>query len=154
MQYPFTVRVYGILLDANRILLCDERYRNTRFTKFPGGGLQFGEGPPDGLRREWREELSLDIDVTRHFYTTDFFQASAFDPAVQVVSLYYLVKPAVPLYVAASEKPFDFPEDEERSISFRWVAMDRFTGEDVTFPIDRKVAGLVRQFWENGRMPE
>jgi len=43
-------------------------------TKFPGGGLQFGEGTIDCIKREFREELGCEIGVLKHFYTTDYFQ--------------------------------------------------------------------------------
>ena len=53
-MYPFNVRVYGLLInDKNEILISDEQEYGTRFTKFPGGGLEFGEGLIDGLKREF-----------------------------------------------------------------------------------------------------
>ena len=74
----FTIRVYGILLDeAKGILVADEFQSGKRFTKFPGGGLELGEGTKECLIREWKEELEQEIEVTEHLYTTDFFQISA-----------------------------------------------------------------------------
>ncbi|MBC7650405.1 MAG: NUDIX domain-containing protein, partial [Deinococcales bacterium] len=76
----FTVRVYGILIDSDkRILVSDEYIRGNYFTKFPGGGLEFGEGTRDCLVREFKEETNLDITVGTHIYTTDIFQISAFN---------------------------------------------------------------------------
>ena len=60
----YTVRVYGILLDNdNRILVSDEFIRGDYFTKFPGGGLELGEGTRDCLKREFKEETGLDVMV-------------------------------------------------------------------------------------------
>ena len=57
----FNVRVYGVLLDkANRLLVSDEFIRGNYFTKLPGGGLEFGEGTRDCLKRELKEELGID----------------------------------------------------------------------------------------------
>ena len=68
------VRVYGIWInDDSQILLSDEYYDGAYFTKFPGGGLELGEGVLDCLKREWKEELGVEIENIRHFYTTDFF---------------------------------------------------------------------------------
>ncbi len=79
----FTIRVYGIILnDRNEVLLSDESYRGHRFTKFPGGGLEYGEGTLDCLRREIREETGCRIEILRHLYTTDFFQESLFHPGI------------------------------------------------------------------------
>ena len=73
----FNIRVYGILLDKNkRVLISDEFIRGNYFTKFPGGGLEFGEGTRDCLKREFKEETGLDVEIKEHIYTTDFFQIS------------------------------------------------------------------------------
>ena len=90
MSLPFNVRVYGILIDGNRLLVSDEKHRDISFTKLPGGGLQFGEGTVDCLKREFLEETSLEVEIISHFYTVDFFQPSAFNPQQQVISIYYV----------------------------------------------------------------
>ena len=44
-MYPFNVRVYGLLInDQNQILISDEQEYGMQFSKFPGGGLEYGEG--------------------------------------------------------------------------------------------------------------
>src|SRR3982751_2006504 len=88
----FTIRVYGILSDGNkRVLLSDEFIRGDYFTKFPGGGMEFGEGTRDCLKREFKEETGLDVIIGDHIYTTDYFQISAFNKRDQIVSIYYYV---------------------------------------------------------------
>ena len=85
----FNVRVYGILIDdQNRLLVSDEFIRGNYITKLPGGGLEIGEGTRDCLVREFMEEASLVINVGNHFYTTDFFQISAFNHTDQIISIY------------------------------------------------------------------
>ena len=86
----FNVRVYGIWIHEGKLLVNEELIRGQKVIKFPGGGLDLGEGIIDCLVREWKEELDIDIAVLEHFYTTDFFQHSAFDNS-QVISIYYLV---------------------------------------------------------------
>lgn len=69
----FNVRVYGILLDnEKRLLVSDEFIRGAYITKLPGGGLEFGEGTRDCLKREFKEETGLDVTIGEHIYTTDF----------------------------------------------------------------------------------
>src|SRR5579863_4722029 len=100
MSYPFNVRVYGILIDKNQnVLVCDELIHGKYITKFPGGGLEFGEGTTDAIKREMMEETNTEIEVIEHFYTTDFFQVSAFNPHVQVISIYYLINALSMLHV-------------------------------------------------------
>ena len=148
----FTVRVYGIFLnESQEILLSDESYMGHRFTKFPGGGLEYGEGTLDCLKREIREETGCAIEVLRHLYTTDFFQESKFYPGIQVISIYYLARFTEPPCFPVSEKLFDFPEDAERGQSFRWVLLEKLKPEDVTLPIDKKVAGMLDTDYLKGK---
>ena len=91
-MHPFNVRVYGLLIESGSILITHETIKGFDMTKFPGGGLEFGEGTKDCLVREFKEELNLDITVKGHYYTTDFFQASAFNSSDQIISIYYLVE--------------------------------------------------------------
>jgi ADP-ribose pyrophosphatase YjhB (NUDIX family) len=96
MAAYFNVRVYGLLLnDDDELLVSDEQEYGMQFTKFPGGGLELGEGLLDGLKREFMEECNLEIEVVGHFYTTDFFVKSAFNNS-QVISVYYLVRSVSP----------------------------------------------------------
>src|ERR1700753_98981 len=91
-MYNFNVRVYGLLInDDDEVLISDEQEYGMRFTKFPGGGLELGESLIDGLKREFLEECNADVEIIKHFYTTDFFVKSAFNNS-QVISVYYLVK--------------------------------------------------------------
>lgn len=91
MASRFNIRVYGIWLHDGKILVNEELIKGNKVIKFPGGGMQLGEGTIDCLKREWVEELGLEIEVLDHFYTTDFYQPSAFDDS-QVLSIYYFVK--------------------------------------------------------------
>src|SRR5689334_13690577 len=94
----FNIRVYGILINDNRqVLVSDEYIRGKYYTKFPGGGLEFGEGTRDCLRREFMEEMNLKVEVTDHLYTTDFYQESAFLAGHQIISIYYFVKALEPI---------------------------------------------------------
>lgn len=147
-----SVRVYGILInDQKQVLVSDEYIRGGYYTKFPGGGLDFGEGTRDCLKREFKEEMDLDISVGDHIYTTDFFQMSAFNPNHQILSIYYFAHPLEEIRASLRDKEFDFDEDQlkiyaERSEieTFRFIDWDNFSGNTVTLPIDKIVADLVK----------
>jgi 8-oxo-dGTP diphosphatase len=147
----FNVRVYGILLGENgAVLVSDELIRGDYITKFPGGGLEFGEGTRDCLKREFKEEMDLEVEVGDHLYTTDFFQMSAFNPEHQIISIYYWVKALEPIRAPLRSKPFDFDErelriyaDKKETETFRFIDRDVFGAENVTLPIDKVVAELV-----------
>jgi 8-oxo-dGTP pyrophosphatase MutT (NUDIX family) len=132
------IRVYGLLVNDNdEVLLSDERRFGKEFTKFPGGGLEEGEGVKDCLIREFQEELSLDIEVLDLFYLTDFYQESAFNSKEQLISIYYKVDSLESDRIDSSELPFDFVEDAIES--HRWKKIKDLTSEEVTFPIDKIV---------------
>lgn len=145
MPHTFNVRVYGIFInEKNEILVTDEYINKVKFTKFPGGGLEYGEGTRECLKREWQEELNQTIEVGDHLYTTDFFQISAFGDERQIISIYYYVKPSSPFVVEFKTRQFDFGILEDDAQIFRWIPMDLFSEASVTFPIDKKVAGLLK----------
>ena len=136
-MYPFNVRVYGLLIESDSILITHEIIKGFNMTKFPGGGLEFGEGTMDCLIREFKEELNLDITVKDHFYTTDIFQASAFNPSDQIISIYYLVE-------RNSLNSIELTEEEiVRSIS--WKNINSLESERLSFPIDRLVLELLKK---------
>jgi 8-oxo-dGTP diphosphatase len=140
----FNVRVYGILInEQNELLVTDEYHHGMNITKFPGGGLQFGEGTKDALHREMFEETGSEIEIIRHFYTTDFFQQSAFNPAQQVISIYYLIRPVKPLNIEVKNKPFNFDVAGEGAQIFRWIPLQHLKKTDLTLPIDQFVAGII-----------
>jgi 8-oxo-dGTP diphosphatase len=139
----FNVRVYGLLINDNRqVLISDEQEYGMQFSKFPGGGLEFGEGLIDGLKREFVEECNVEIEVVSHFYTTDFFVKSAFNDT-QVISVYYLVKNLSPLNLMFKNVKFDFDGEGDVLQSFRWVNLADLSEDNVTFPADKHVVKLL-----------
>ena len=143
-NYKFTIRVYGLLInDKRQILVTDEIFNGKRFTKFPGGGLEYGEGTIYCLKRECLEELGQEIEVMEHFYTTDFFQPSIFNKDYQVICIYYFIKTIHNYTFEIKQKRFDFPEENDGVVVFRWVPVDRILQEDFTFENDRKVAKMI-----------
>ncbi len=142
-MYRFNVRVYGLLInESNEILISDEQEYGMQFTKFPGGGLEYGEGMAEGLKREFIEECNMEVEVTSHFYTTDFFVKSAFNDS-QIISVYYFVKNVKPVDITIKNKVFDFHGEVEPLQSFMWIKLADLREDDFTFPIDKHVAKLL-----------
>lgn len=148
----FNLRVYGILInEKNQVLVSDEYIRGGLYTKFPGGGLEFGEGTRECLKRELREELGIESEIGDHIYTTDYFQMSAFRPTDQIISIYYFAKQLEELKVPLRTKPFDFDEKQMdiynktgETETFRLIDWDNFSEDIVTLPIDKIVAKMIK----------
>lgn len=148
----FNLRVYGILInDEQQVLVSDEYIRGSYFTKFPGGGLEFGEGTRDCLKREFMEEMNLSVEIGDHIYTTDFFQLSAFNPGHQIISIYYFAHALEPITAPLRDKPFAFDEHQLKIYqqageieTFRFISKEEFSEDCVTLPIDKIVARMVK----------
>ncbi|HEY2582568.1 MAG TPA: NUDIX domain-containing protein [Mucilaginibacter sp.] len=142
-MYQFNVRVYGLLINNNdEILISDEQEYGMRFTKFPGGGLEFGEGLIDGLKREFIEECNTEIEVVGHFYTTDFFVKSAFNES-QVISVYYKVRNLNDLNLLIKTAAFDFDGEGDVLQAFRWLKIADLNPGDFLFTTDQHVVKLL-----------
>jgi 8-oxo-dGTP pyrophosphatase MutT (NUDIX family) len=142
----FNIRIYGLLTDHGRILLTDEFRLGIFMTKFPGGGLNFGEGPVDCLKREFLEELDTEILEYEHYYTTEFFQPTTLLPSeFQLINVYYLVKVKKPYRFRTTEKKYDFPEVADGAQCFRWVRIEELSEEEFTFPIDKYLLKKIKK---------
>ena len=151
-MHPFNLRVYGIIINEKKqVLVSDEYIRGGLYTKFPGGGLEFGEGTRDCLKRELKEELNIDSEIGKHIYTTDYFQMSAFRPEDQIISIYYFAKLLEELKMDLKTTPFDFDERQMEiykqtgeTETFRFIDWEDFSEATVTLPIDKIVARMIK----------
>ncbi len=137
----FNLRVYGIIKNAEgEILISDECKNGHSFTKFPGGGLKFGEGLEGCLKRELMEELEIDAVIGDQIYVNDFYQQSAFRKSDQLISFYFEV---TEYFGRIKISNHDVPVTEEGE-KFRWVSTENLSEEMMTFPIDKVVAKKLR----------
>jgi ADP-ribose pyrophosphatase YjhB (NUDIX family) len=148
----FNIRVYGIIINSEKqMLVVDEFIRGKYYTKFPGGGLELGEGTRDCLKREFKEEMGIEVVVGEHLYTTDFYQVSAFNPSHQIISIYYLVTPLEELDVPVKnkfrpeEKKNKTHEQNEEIEEFRFIEWSSISEDSVTLPIDKVAVKLIKE---------
>src|SRR5690606_35309723 len=123
-----------LLIHENKILIIREPFAGTMIDKFPGGGLEYGEGLKDCLQRELMEELNLEIEIEKHFYTQDFFLASRFDDSEQIIMVYYKIKAK-----DISELKVIDPEIQE----LIWMDLKELSPENVTLPTDKLVVEML-----------
>ena len=145
----FVIRVYGLILNEHQeLLVSDEFQLDQRMTKFPGGGLDFGEGPVDCLVREIMEECNgQKIKNIEHFYTTGFYQKALFYPDHQLISIYYRAELDGEPVFSITDRPFAFDEDVNGNQSFRWVSIQNINPEEFSFPIDQYVVRKLKSSW-------
>lgn len=131
---PFNVRIYGLLVHENRLLIIREPFAGMIIDKFPGGGLEFGEGTIDCLKREFKEELNLEIEVLEHIYTQDFFLASRFDEKEQILMIYYKV-------TAKDIAQLEVLDPDIQALI--WKDLNEVTTNDLSLPTDKLVLEMV-----------
>ncbi len=72
------------------------------FWTLPGGGLDWGEHPLDGLKREFIEETGLEprplMPLGIHSYSLDSEQRRRPGPSIHVIQAVYLVRPPEPRF--------------------------------------------------------
>lgn len=65
--------VAAIILNSDQIIAMQRGYGEFEgFWEFPGGKIENGESQEVALKREIKEELNIEININRHFDTTDY----------------------------------------------------------------------------------
>lgn len=75
-EYTFNIRITGILIENNEILLVQQKLSDKRNWSLPGGRLERGETLAQGLIREMKEETGLDVEIVRMLYLCDVAASS------------------------------------------------------------------------------
>lgn len=128
-------RVYGIIInDHQEVLISDEFRFGLYFRKFPGGGVEKGEGIIQALKREFFEELETSILSYEFLFFNDYYQQSSFDTETQVTCFYYIVTCRDIHKLGKEDYQLPLTEDGEYQ---KWVRLADLKESDLTFPIDK-----------------
>ena len=133
----FNVRVYAIIKQDQKYLISHEWNEKVEFWKFPGGGVEAGEGIVDALKREVSEELKTYPRKAELFYVNEHYQKSKFGPET-LLSFYYTVELDKPDLTAKVETKWG----KNYHLEFMWVSLDELRNK-VHFPLDQKVVKLL-----------
>ena len=145
----FNIRVYAVILDhrGERILISREDLPGGLKMKFPGGGLELGEGPEDALHREIREELGDGIQLTHVelLHTTSHFVRSSFAPDNQVIAIHYRAQFADPATESLWTEKFSRHPGAEPGLEFKWRRIADLQPPDLDFATDRAIIGKLKR---------
>lgn len=140
-----TIRVYGLLFHENRILLSRERIKGSLYTKFPGGGLEYGEGFKECVEREMMEEAGIEVTARKLFYLNEDFVPSAFHDRMQVISVYYQLESNAKQDVVTDDPlKLDAGQHSGDQILY-WCNLADLAEQDIQLPIDQKVVRLLQE---------
>ena len=132
----FNVRVYGIWIKSDKILLSHENIDGYAMTKFPGGGLEFGEGALDFLKREFMEELGVKISQSKLVHVSEKYIPSAFKKNEQVIAVHYLVDSDDS--ILNYENIQDTAVGKSNLLSFKWHKLDSSLIDNLSFEMDKE----------------
>ena len=65
------IRVAGILIENDKILLIQHYKNNKKYWLIPGGGNDWGETAKEALIREYKEETNMDIEVDEFLFFSE-----------------------------------------------------------------------------------
>jgi mutator protein MutT len=85
-NYSFQVRVTGILINNNQILIVKQRLSDKRPWSLPGGRLERGESMEQAIIRELSEETGLIVAVDTLLYLCDV------PPMSNIIHVTFLLK--------------------------------------------------------------
>jgi ADP-ribose pyrophosphatase YjhB (NUDIX family) len=112
----FTVRIVGIALDRDRVLI--HRTDDMNFWALPGGRAELLEPSPETLRREMQEELETDVTVERLVWIAEnFFELDG--KSFHELGFYYLMSLPIDSALWNKTETF-FGHEGAMRIIFEW----------------------------------
>lgn len=70
-KHNFIIRVTGVLIEDDKILIVKQKVNDTRNWSLPGGKVERGETLRQALIREMNEETGLDVEIIKQLYICD-----------------------------------------------------------------------------------
>ena len=120
---PIRNSAKAIIVVGDRILCIKKRDDDGFYFILPGGGQKPGEPLLDALKRECREELSMDVAVHDLRFVRDYIgknhEFATFDADVHQVEFMFLCSIEQGSEVKPGVKP------DEGQVGFEWLPLDR-----------------------------
>ncbi|HPS57192.1 MAG TPA: NUDIX hydrolase [Spirochaetota bacterium] len=133
------IRVCGILIDQDKLLLIAHRKNNEIYWLLPGGGVDYGESLKEALCREFHEELNVSIDVDEISMVSD-----SIDPEGN--------RHVVNLCFACRYESGEFRlGDDERLYDFRFFTENEIKDITIYPPINDDLVSIMREGFSRSR---
>lgn len=142
-DWRLNCRAAGIIIHNNKVLL----HRNTQDTYYAllGGRVKFGENSADAVRREIREELGKEVEITGYISTVEnFFEIKG--KKYHEIMFIHKVE-----FVNDDDKKIEYTlknieGNTEKDIQYEWISL-----EDLESTCIKPV--IIKQILKNGVFP-
>jgi len=83
------IRVCGICIENGQLLLVKHDHLGRTGTLWapPGGGMEYGESAEEALKREFKEETNLSVEIINFLFVHEYL-----DPPLHGIELFFQVK--------------------------------------------------------------
>ena len=140
----FNLRSYAVIVKNGQLLTSKEYYNIPKklLLKLPGGGLEFGEGPGEALKRELSEELNIDAQIGEIFYVSHKATPSIFDNSL-VISFFWDVK----TWKGSIQTNNKIKHDQKSGWQMlNWINLSEINIEDFSFQADQEAILKLLEF--------
>lgn len=123
----------GFLLHDQKTLIVQRSMGETflpGYFELPGGKVDFGEDPEEALKREFREEVNLEIKVGSPFKTFSYISENGKRHTVEILFFVHLTDPKKNQVILSSAH-----------IDYKWITKD----EVETFPLSTEIKDSIIQ---------
>ncbi|MAF36058.1 hypothetical protein CL622_02985 [archaeon] len=115
--------VRALIVDNDTFLVIKKEINGKELWDLPGGRIEYGESIADAVKREVKEEVSLDVTVDKPLGSWWFFRLDNRD---QMTCATYVCIPSH-TNVDLNNNPHD-----ENIVDFKWLSKDEFLSDQYT----------------------
>ncbi len=117
----FAVAVKSFIVDDEKLLIIkrrpDDVHRPSQWD-IPGGRLDAGENPFDGIKREIKEEVGIDIDVVAPIEVQHFTR----DDGQRITMIIFLCRPlSKQIKLSKEHTEYEWMEIDKAEESVKWL---------------------------------
>ena len=119
----FNYRVAGVLIHENRLLvMTDER---SPYYYLPGGRVSMNEESTMAIKREIKEELDVEVEVTQLLWIVEnFFVEQQSQEQFHEIGMYYLLQLTEEDILKRGQE-FIMNEGGYKKLSFLWIPLEK-----------------------------